>query len=138
MSALSIAPLLAAPPMVQLHAAAGALALLLGAARAIWPHGERAERALGWGFLGLLVLSAVSALFLQPPPGAPNLYGVTPHHGFVALALAGAFAAVVAARGGHRLGRQRIVTATFAGVLLVAGLFEMAPGRMLNAVLAGA
>lgn len=137
MSAFVLEPLLAAPMLVQLHAAAGVLALILGAARVAWPFGEPAETALGWGFLVLLVLSAASALLLSPPHGAPNLYGVTPHHGFVVLALAGAGAAVVAARQGHRLGRQRIVTATFAGVLVMAGLFEMAPGRMLNALLAG-
>jgi uncharacterized membrane protein len=62
---------------------------------------------------------------------------VTPHHGFVVLALAGAGAAVAAAHKGDRLGRRRIVTATFAGVLVMAGLFEMAPGRVLNAMLAG-
>ena len=138
MSAFSLAPLLAAPPLVQLHAAAGLLALVLGAARLIWTEDERAERALGWGFLTLLVLAAVSALFLTPPAGGANVYGVTPHLGLAVLALAGAGAAVVAARQGHRLGRQRIITATFAGVLLIAGLFELAPGRMLHTMLAGA
>lgn len=137
MSAAFLAPLLGAPGLVQVHVVAGALALLLGALRLFWSQDERVERTLGWGFLGFLVLAAASALFLQPPNGAPNLYGVTPHHGFAFLALAGAGAAVVAARQGHRLGRQRIVTATFAGVFLMAGLFEVAPGRMLNAILAG-
>lgn len=137
MSAFSLAPLLAASPLVQLHAGAGALALVLGAGRLVWPFGEPVERALGWGFLGLLVLSAATALLLSPPVGALNLYGVTPHHGFAMLALAGAGAAVVAARQGHRLGRKLIVTSTFAGVLVMAGLFEMAPGRILNTVLAG-
>lgn len=138
MSASFWEPLLAAPTMVQLHASTGFVALALGALRLVWPRQERAEQALGWGFLAVLVLSALSALALSPPHGAPNLYGVTPHHGFIILALAGAGAAVAAARKGDRLGRQRIVTATFAGVLLMAGLFEMAPGRMLNTVLAGA
>ena len=137
MSSSFLAPLLGAPALVQVHVAAGALALLLGAVRLVWSNDERLERSLGWGFLGFLVLAAVSALFLQRPDGAFNLYGVTPHHGFAFLALAGAGAAVVAARQGHRLGRQRIVTATFAGVFLMAGLFEMAPGRMLHAILAG-
>lgn len=137
MSAFSLEPLLAAPTLVQLHATAGVLALLLGALRLIWFSGARAEPALGWGFLALLVLASVSALLLPLPSGAPNLYGVTPHHGFVVLALAGAGWAVLAAHRGDQLRRQRVVTATFAGVLLMAGLFEMAPGRMLNAVLAG-
>ena len=137
MSSTFLAPLLAAPGPVQLHAAAGMLALVLGAARLVWAEDEPTERSLGWGFLGFLVLSAVSALFLSPPHGALSLYGLTPHHGFAVMALAGAGAAVVAARQGRRLGRQRIVTATFAGVLLMAGLFEMAPGRLLHTVLAG-
>jgi uncharacterized membrane protein len=137
MSSTILAPLLAAPAPVQLHAAAGVLALVLGVARLAWAQEERTERSLGWGFLGFLMLSAVSALFLSPPHGALSLFGLTPHHGFAILALAGSCAAVVAARQGRRLGRQRIVTATFVGVFLMAGLFEMAPGRMLHTVLAG-
>ena len=137
MSSIFLAPLLAAPAPVQLHAAAGVLALVLGLARLVWARDERAEGSLGWGFLGFLFLSPLSALFLSPPDGALNLYGMTPHHGFAVLALAGTGAAVVAARQGRRLGRQRIVTATFAGVFLMAGLFEMAPGRLLHTILAG-
>lgn len=137
MDANSLAPLLGAPPLVQLHAATGALALLTGLARLLWSGREPVECALGWSFLALLVSSAVSSLFLPTPAGALRLLGVTPHHGFAVLALAGAGAAVVAARMGERLARQRIVTATFAGVLLMAGLFEMTPGRLLHTVLAG-
>lgn len=137
MTATALEPLLAAPAWVQLHATAGILALLVGAARLVWSQDERTERSLGWGFLGFLVLAALSALFLAPPQSAVSLCGVTPHHCFAFLALAGTGAAVVAARRGCRLGRQRIVTATFAGVFLMAGLFEMAPGRMLHTVLAG-
>jgi uncharacterized membrane protein len=137
MDAMNLAPLLGAPPLVQLHAATGTLALITGVARLVWSYREPVERALGWSFLAFLVASAVSSLFLPTPDGALRVMGVTPHHGFAVLALAGAGAAVVAARMGERLARQRIITATFAGVLLMAGLFEMTPGRMLHTVLAG-
>jgi uncharacterized membrane protein len=137
MTGLSLDPLLGAPTLVQLHAVAGLLALVLGGLRLAWTGREPVERGLGWSFLGLLVVAAGSSLLLTPPDGAVRLLGVTPHHGFAVLALAGAGAAVVAAGYGKRLARQRIMTATFAGVLLMAGLFEMIPGRLLNAVLAG-
>jgi uncharacterized membrane protein len=137
MDADALAPLLGAPPLVQLHAVTGLLALLAGLARLVLAGREPIDRGLGWSFLTLLVVSAISSLFLPTPAGAPNLMGMTPHHGFAVLALAGAGAALVAARLNDRLTHQRILTATFAGVLLMAGLFEMAPGRMLNTVLAG-
>ena len=137
MMTFSLAPLLEASPAVQLHAAAGTAALVLGAVRLVLPGGGRLEQVLGWSFLAVLVIAALSALSLSRPAAGPSVLGVTPHHGFILLALAGAGAAVLAAHKGDQLGRQRIVSATFAGVLLMAGLFELAPGRMLNAVFTG-
>lgn len=131
------APLLAAPLLVQLHLAAGLGALLTGAMRLIWPRTDQADVLLGWSFLVLLVFATATAVFLPMPPDSPNLGGVTLGHGFTVFAVLGVAAAVVAARRGNRLVWRKIVTATFAGVLLMAGLFEMLPGRLLNTVLAG-
>lgn len=134
---LSLAPLLGAPLPVQLHAAAGALALLVGLARLMRHAGESVAEALDWSFLGLLCATALSSLLLPAPLGAPTLWGMTPHHAFTVFALVGTGAAVFAQRQGWRLARRRIVSAAFGGILVMAGLFEVLPGRLLNAVLAG-
>jgi uncharacterized membrane protein len=133
----AMAPLFAASFPVQLHAVAAVLALLIGVARLVWPYPEARSAVLDWSFLGLLSLTALSGFLLPMPSGAPNLMGVTTHHVLAVTALLGTAAAAVAARGGDRLGRRRIASATFGGVLLMAGLFEVLPGRLLNTVLAG-
>jgi len=134
---VTLAPLLAAPLLVQLHVGLGLAALILGAARIAWPHPERRDRAFGWTFLALLAATTVTAILLARPPGAPNLFGLTLGHLFIFGAAIGIAAAVLAARNAERLRWRNIVTALFAGVLVMAGLFELTPGRLLNTVLAG-
>ena len=135
---MSLAPLLTAPLLVQAHVGLGLAALLLGAARVALPLPERVDRALGWTFLALLAGTAATAVLLARPAGTPDVFGLTLGHAFVVATLIGSLAAVAAARRADRLGWRNIVTALFAGVLLMAGLFELAPGRLLNSVLAGA
>lgn len=134
---LELTPLLAAPLLIQLHVLLGVSAFLVGGARLIQLDNDGMDHVLGWTFLVLLLLTAASALLIPMPAGSPNLMGLTPMHGFAAFALAGAGAAVVAAHQNDRLRWRKIVNATFAGVLLMAALFEVLPGRMLNSVLAG-
>ncbi|MDP8916060.1 MAG: hypothetical protein M3M95_02435 [Pseudomonadota bacterium] len=131
------APLLAAPVLIQLHVALGTSAFAVGAVRLICPDRDGMDRVLGWSFLTLLLLTAGSAFLLPTPTGAPSLMGLTPMHAFAAFAVAGAGAAVLAAQQGNRLRWRKVVTATFSGVLVMAGLFELLPGRLLHTVLAG-
>lgn len=137
MESFSLAPVLAAPALVQVHLAAGLAALATGAARVGLSRSERAGRLLGWAFVILIAVAAASALGLSRPPGTPNLFGVTLGHLFVAATAVGVAAALRAARSRDRLGWGNIVTALFAGVLITCGLFELLPGRLLNTVLAG-
>jgi uncharacterized membrane protein len=134
---LSLAPLLTAPLLVQAHVALGLLALLVGAVRVAFPHQESADRALGWSFLALLGGTAASAVLLARPAQTPSLFGVTLGHAFVVATLLGLLAAVATSGSKHRLRWRNIVTALFAGVLVMAGLFEVTPGRVMNLVLAG-
>ena len=134
---MTLAPLLAAPIAVQAHVAIAVAAFLVGGARIAAPWPERADRALGWGFLALLAATAASAFLLTPPAGTPRLLGLSLGHGFRLATAAGLVAAVAAARRGERLLWCNLVTGLFAGVLLVCALFELMPGRVLNSVLAG-
>ena len=134
---MSLSPLLQAPLLVQAHVAFGLVALALGALRVAWPHAERTDRVLGWSFLGALLATAGTAALLSRPPGTPDMFGLTVGHLFILATGAGVIAALWAARRRDRLGWRNILTALFAGVLVMAGLFELTPGRLLNTVLAG-
>lgn len=134
---MSLAPLIAAPLLVQLHVMLGLAALAVGAARIAWPHPERLDRTLGWSFLALLAATALSAVLLARPEGSPSLFGVTVGHVFIAVTAVGVAAVVLAARQRKRMRWRNLVTALFAGVLVMAGLFEVTPGRLLHTVLAG-
>ena len=133
----SLAPLLTAPLLVQLHVAFGLAAAVSGVARLVWRGSERADRILGWTFLAMLAPAAATAVLLARPPGTPNLFGLTLGHAFVVATDVGLVAAIRTARSPNRLVWGRIVTALFAGVLLTCGLFELAPGRLMHTVLAG-
>ena len=133
----SLAPLATAPLLVQLHVAFGLAALVVGTVRVALPRAQRPDRLLGWPFLALLAATAVTAVFLAVPPGTPNLFGLTLGHLFIAATAVGLVAAIRTARRPNGLVWRNIVTALFAGVLLTCGLFEMAPGRLMNTVLAG-
>ena len=134
---MSLAPLIAAPLLVQLHVALGLGALVVGTTRIAWPHPERLDRTLGWSFLVLLGATALSAVLLARPAGSPNLFGVTVGHAFIVVTVVGMAAVVLAARQRKRMRWRNLVTALFAGVLVMAGLFEVTPGRLLHTVLAG-
>ena len=133
----SLTPLLAAPLLVQLHVAFGLAAAVTGGARLLWRGSEATDRRLGWLFLAMLAPTAASAVLLARPPGTPNLFGLTLGHAFVIATVIGLVAAFRTARRPNGLVWRRIVTALFAGVLLTCGLFELAPGRLMNTVLAG-
>jgi uncharacterized membrane protein len=134
---VSLSPLLQASPLVQAHVAFGLVALALGVLRVAWPHAERADRALGWSFLAALLATAGTAVLLARPSGTPDVLGFTVGHLFIFATGAGVIAALWAARRRDRLGWRNIVTALFAGVLVMAGLFEVMPGRLMNTILAG-
>jgi uncharacterized membrane protein len=134
---VSLAPLLTAPLLVQAHVVLGLAALLLGGLRLALPLRDGSDRALGWSFLVLLAATAGTAVLLARPERTPEVFGLTLGHGFILATLVGLVAAVAARGRESRVRWRNIVTALFAGVLLMAGLFEMAPGRLLNAVLAG-
>ena len=133
----SLAPLSTAPLLVQLHVAFGLAAAVAGGARLLWPNSQRADRTLGWLFLATLAGAAATAVLLARPAGTPNLFGLTLGHAFVVATVVGLIAAIRTARHPNGLLWRRIVTALFAGVLVTCGLFELAPGRLMHAVLAG-
>ena len=131
---MSLAPLLNAAPVVQLHALAAMAAFVLGAVQLAAPKGTLPHRTLGWVWVVLLLVISASLFWIHGirmwGPWSPiHLLSV-----FTPIALLGA---VMAARG-HRVRTHKIaMLSIFTGALLLAGLFTLVPGRIMHSVLFG-
>lgn len=61
---MSLAPLLTASPIIQFHAYAAIVALLIGGAIFYGPTGNSQYRVLGRVWVGLMALVAISSFFI--------------------------------------------------------------------------
>jgi uncharacterized membrane protein len=131
---MSLAPLLGAPPAIALHAFAAMAAFALGIVQFAAPKGTLPHRTVGWIWVGLMLTVAASSFWIHQL----RLFGPwSPIHLLSIFTLIVVPLAVWRARrhdvGGHR----RIMIFTFAGALVVAGLFTVVPGRIIHSVIFG-
>jgi uncharacterized membrane protein len=121
---MSFAPLFAATPVVQIHAFAALAAFVLGAVQLLAPKGTIPHRAVGWTWVVLMALIAVSSFWI-------------PIHLLSIFTLAMLPLAVLHARR-HRVERHRkAMTSIFLGAMVIAGLFTLLPGRIMHDVVFG-
>jgi uncharacterized membrane protein len=131
---MSLAPLLSASPVIQLHAFAAMVAFALGAVQLAAPKGTIPHRTLGWIWVALMLTVAVSSFWIHDirmfgPFSAIHLLSILT---LVMLPLA-----VLAARR-HRVGAHRkTMTSIFIGALVIAGFFTFMPGRIMYRVAFG-
>jgi uncharacterized membrane protein len=131
---MSLAPLLDAAPPIPLHAFAAMAAFALGIVQFAAPKGTLPHRTLGWIWVVLMAVVALSAFWIHQirlfGPWSPiHLLSVfTP----IMLAL-GVFYARRHNVRGHRI----TMISIFAGALVLAGLFTFVPGRVMHAVVFG-
>lgn len=125
-------------PVIAIHMTAAVLAVVTGPV-ALWARRGREQhprlhRAFGYAWVTLMVITAVSALFIRDRT-LPNIAGYTPIHILVPVTLGSLVLAFVA------LARRNIAThrATmknlYIGACLVAGVFTLLPGRLLGSLL---
>ena len=131
---MSLAPLLNAAPVIQLHAFAAMAAFVLGAVQLAAPKGTLPHRTLGWVWVVLLLVISASSFFIHGirmwGPWSPiHILSV-----WTPIALVGG---VMAARGHRVRAHKTAMISIFAGALLLAGLFTLVPGRLMHAVLFG-
>jgi uncharacterized membrane protein len=133
---LSLAPLLNASPVIQLHAVAAMGALVLGLLQFASPKGTLPHRALGWIWVALMGTVAISSFWIhgkQIQLGGPW----SPIH------LLSIFSLIMLPLGvwyahRHRVTGHRItMISIFIGGLVIAGLFTFVPGRVMHAVAFG-
>ena len=131
---MSLAPLLAAAPEIQLHAVAAMAAFVLGAVQLAAPKGTLPHRTLGWVWIVLMLVNSASSFLIH----GIKLWGPwSPIHLLSVFTPIMLVVGVLAARR-HRVRAHRITISIYAGALILAGLFTLVPGRLMHAVLFGA
>jgi uncharacterized membrane protein len=131
---MSLAPLLQASLVIQVHAFAAMAAFVLGIVQLSAPKGTVPHRLLGWIWGAIMVVVSVSAFFVHEI----RLWGPwSPIH------LLAVFTLVMLPLGVWRARRHEVqhhrwtMIGTFTGGLVVAGVFTFVPGRIMHAVAFG-
>lgn len=132
---MTLQPLLAAPVAVQIHAASAVLAVLIGAL-VLWRRkGTRLHKAMGRGWVVLMLVTATSALFIQEirliGPFSPiHLFSLITY-----VSLSRGLYAIIVRRDivRHRVEMQSL----YLQALLLAGAFTFLPGRRMHMVMFG-
>ena len=131
---MTLAPLLDAPAVIQIHAFAAIAAFAIGVVQLAAPKGTIPHRLIGWSWAMLMLTVAISSLFIH----TIRLWGPwSPIHLLSILVLVTLPLAVRHARR-HDVRRHRnAMTALFIGALVIAGVFTFLPGRIMHAVAFG-
>ena len=131
---MSLAPLLDAAPMIQVHAFAAMTAFALGVIQLSLPKGTFPHRTMGWIWVLIMALVCMSSFWIHEL----RVWGKwSPIHllsvfTLVALPLAVLYAAR------HRVDDHRkAMLRIFTGALVIAGIFTFWPGRIMYAVVFG-
>ena len=131
---MTLAPLLDAEPIIQIHAFSAMTAFALGVVQLAAPKGTLRHRALGWIWVVLLATIAISSFWIH----TIRMFGpFSPIHLLSIFTLVTLPLAVLAAHR-HRVPQHRnAMIAIFFGALVIAGLFTLVPGRIMHAVVFG-
>jgi uncharacterized membrane protein len=131
---MSLAPLLDAAPAIPVHAFVAMAAFALGLVQFAAPKGTLPHRTIGWIWVGLMAVVAASSFWIHEI----RLLGPwSPIHLLSIFTLIMLPIAVWRARRHRIADHRRIMTMTFVGALVIAGLFTLLPGRIMHAVVFG-
>lgn len=118
-------------PLVFLHLVAALAALLLGLTILTRRKGTFSHRTLGWAWVTLMAAAALSSMFIRDYR-IPNIAGYTPIHLLTLTVAVLLPLAVWWIRRGNVSGHRRMMTGLYIGGCVVAGLFALAPARLLG------
>ena len=131
---MTLAPLLDASPVIQVHALAAMSALGLGIMQLAAPKGTLPHRTIGWTWVALMALLAVSSFWIH----TIRLFGpFSPIHLLSIFTLVMLPIAVLRAHRHQVPQHRKAMIGLFVGALLVAGLFTFVPGRIMYKVAFG-
>ncbi len=133
-------------PVIAVHLTASLAALAIGpvalwarrghAARIAATQRPRLHRAAGYAWVTLMLLSALSALFIRDFR-LPNVWGYTPIHLFVPYTLGGLFLAFRRLFQGDLAGHRKNMLGLYLGACVGAGVFTLLPSRYLGQLVWG-
>jgi uncharacterized membrane protein len=135
---MTLEPLLHAPLAVRIHVATVLPAVVLGTWQIfISKKGAPLHRAIGYTYLALMTVTAITTLFIhQLMPSSP-FFGLSPLHLLIPLTLFGVYGALHGART-HNVTEHKIaMISLYVGAILIAGSFTLLPGRIMHAVVFG-
>jgi uncharacterized membrane protein len=135
---MTLEPLLNAPLAVRFHVATVVPAALIGTWLIFFSRkGAPFHRALGYTYLVLMTITAVSTLWVhQLMPNGPFL-GFSPIHLLIPLVLVGVYNAIQGARTHNVMRHRAAMLSVYIGGILIAGGFTLFPGRIMHAVVFG-
>ena len=135
---MTLEPLLHAPLAVQVHVATVVPAFLIGTFQIFASRkGSPLHRALGYVYLVLMSVTAITTLFVhQLMPHSP-FWGLSPVHLLVPLTLFGVVGALRGAWTHNVALHKRAMIALYVGGMLIAGGLTFLPGRIMHAVVFG-
>jgi uncharacterized membrane protein len=131
---MSLAPLLNASPVIQVHAFAAMSAFALGLVQFAAPKGTLPHRTIGWIWVALMATIAVSSFWIH----SIRLVGpFSPIHLISIFVLVMLPLGVLAAHRHDVPHHRKRMIGLFVGGLVIAGLFTFVPGRIMHAVAFG-
>lgn len=127
---MTLAPLLAAPAIMQLHALAALTSLAAGLTVLAMRKGTARHRLVGWIFVVGMAVTAASSAFIT----SNGRYSAI--HLLSVLTIVNLPYAIIMRRRGNIVAHRSAMLWLFAG-LAVAGAFTLMPGRAMNKVAFG-
>jgi len=125
---MNLAPLLNAPPAIQIHAFTAMTAFALGVFQLVAPKGTFRHRTTGWIWVGLMTVVAASGFWIHEL----RLWGPwSPIHLLSIFTLVMLPLGVWRAHTHHVPAHKWTMVSIFTGALVVAGIFTFAPGRIM-------
>lgn len=128
---MTLEPLLSAQPAIIVHAFAAMAAFIVGLVQFAGPKGTTAHRILGWGWVGAMLIVAVSSFWIHTMRQFGEFSWI---HGLSIGTLVALPLGVMAARRHNVSAHKKSMISIFAGALIIAGLFTLLPGRIMHEV----
>ena len=122
-------------PIIAIHMTAAILAIATGPV-ALWARKGRMQyprvhRAFGYAWVTLMLVAAISAIFIKANAG-PNWNGFGVIHLLIPVTLFGLFGAFWFLFRGNIAGHRKSMQNLYIGACVVAGAFTLLPGRYLG------
>ena len=131
---MSLGPLFAAPAPIPWHAFAAFAALITGATQLALPKGTTRHRVVGYIWVALMLVIAVSSFWIQQI----RLFGrFSPIHLLSILVLVTVPLAVWHAHNHRVVKHRKVMIALYVFALVGAGIFTLLPGRIMHTVVFG-